>query len=674
MKFFKFPIILIVLITTLLADTLGQQTYSEIPLSGKTTTFSDSFDNNGNNWFLDNLWVKGKVENGQYLLTCKNYQKSTGLSYLKVAIDQSKDYEIETSLKNIKGTGGLIFGVNSKYDHYRVELAGNEIIIAKNTLSSGKIEELSSSTVNPAISSGAFYKITVRKYKGEFFIYLNESLIGRFDIIKPEGDQVGFNVGLNSEIIADYLNVSYIQDKQLLTTTNKKKMVDTITVPEKEREFAPPKQNQVVSGETEITWKSPSTVKTVYDKYSARVSALVKSSSELRSVIFYVNGTPKGEAERRSEAGEPGYYSIEKTINFDPGENIVYFTVTNEKNESKKSEERLFTIPEATKPVVTWGVPEISNVIVDNERLNIEVCVLSPSELKSIKVLVNGEQQGADNVFKYTNSENCNVKWQYTVFLREGIDNNIVVIADNIAGSNPSDTRVVRYSKAIAQKRLALVLGNSNYHNKTPLKNPVQDANLMEATLKGLGFDVIKRLDLTLQGMRDAIREFSQKMKEYNVALFYYAGHGVQVDGKNFLIPVDAKLETKDDCDFEAYAITGILEQFEKNPRNINIAILDACRSNPYQSWVRGDAAGFTQLTNTTGTFVSFATAPGKTAADGSTGNGLFTEELVKQMNIPQPISSVFLNTRIKVWERSNQTQRPQEVNDLNGEFYFKKQ
>jgi hypothetical protein len=673
MKFLRILIIIFVAIITLLTDTLGQQAYSDIPSTGKTTILSDNFDNNSNSWFLDNLWVKGKVEGGQYKVACKNYQKSTGLSYVKVSVDQARDYEIETSIKCIKGTGGLIFGVNSKYDHYRVELAGKEIVVAKNTLSTGKIEPLSSSPVNPAINSGSFYKITVRKFKGEFYIYLNESLIGRFDIIKPEGDQVGFNVGLNSEIIADYLNVSYIQEKPLLAVADNVKVKDTINVPEQKRELTPPKQNQILPGETEIMWKSPSSVKTIYDKYSARVTAVVKSPSELSSVIFYVNGTPKGEAERRSVAGEPGSYSIEKTVNFDPGENVVYFTVTNEKNESKKSEERLFTIPEATKPVVTWGVPEISNVIVDNERLNIEVCVLSPSELKSIKVLVNGEQQGADNVFKYTNAENCNVKWQYTVFLREGVDNSIVVIADNIAGSNPSDTRVVRYSKTIAQKRLALVLGNSNYNNKTPLKNPIQDANLMEATLKGLGFDVIKRLDLNLQGMRDAVREFSQKMKEYNVALFYYAGHGVQVDGKNFLIPVDATLNTKDDCDFEAYAITNVLEQFEKNPKNINIAILDACRSNPFQSWVRGEAGGFTPLTNTTGTFVSFATAPGKTAADGSTGNGLFTEELVKQMNIPQPISSVFLNTRMNVWERSNKTQRPQEWNDLNGEFYFKK-
>ncbi|HLN20569.1 MAG TPA: caspase family protein [Bacteroidales bacterium] len=654
-------------------ETEAQQSYADFPAKARMTVFNDSFDNNTNNWLTDNQWIKGSILNGQYMLTCKNYQNATGLSYKKIIVDQTMDYEIETAIRNIKGTGGLIFGMDNNFNHYRIELAGNKLFLVKNMVDSRKNEILSTININP-VSSGSFRKITLRKYKQEFFVFLDESLMGRFNIINPVGDQIGFNVALNSELAIDNLNVSYILEKPVLASAEKvpTQITDTIKTANQTREavttLAPANPNG-----TEINWRSPSSLNTIYDKFSARVNALVRSDTELSSVIFYVNGTPKGEAERRTVAGEPGNYIIEKTINFDPGENVVYFTVTNSKNESEKSEERFFTIPEATKPLVTWAIPAVSNVIVDNERLNIEVCVQSPTELKSIQVLVNGVPMGSSNVFKSTYSDNCNVRWQYPIILREGIDNSIVVIAENIAGSNPSESRVVKYSKAIAQKRIALVLGNSNYNNKTPLKNPVQDANLMEATLEDLGFEVDKRLDLTLQGMRDAVREFSQKMKDYNVALFYYAGHGVQVDGKNFLIPVDARLESMDACKWETFAVNDLMEEFEKNPKNINIAILDACRSNPFQSWVRGDAAGFTPLSNTSGTFVSFATAPGSTAADGSSGNGLFTEELVKQMNIPQPISSVFMNTRINVWERSNHMQRPQEWNDLNGDFYFKK-
>jgi uncharacterized caspase-like protein len=217
------------------------------------------------------------------------------------------------------------------------------------------------------------------------------------------------------------------------------------------------------------------------------------------------------------------------------------------------------------------------------------------------------------------------------------------------------------------------LIGNANYGTRPPLKNPVNDANLMEGTLKRLGFTVIKKLNLELDSMENAIRDFSRKISDYNVALFYYAGHGVQVEGQNYLVPIDAKLEKKEDCKWEAFAVNDLLEEFGRQPDKINIAIFDACRSNPFTSWVRGDQAGFMPLTNTTGTFVSFATAPGLTAADGESGNGLFTEELVKQMDIVQPIESVFMNTRIKVYDRSNKAQRPQVWNDLNGEFYFKK-
>ena len=666
---------LLILLTFLITSVSAQQSYSDISPLVKTTVFAESFDNNSNNWFIDNLWIKGEVKDGYYKVICKNYQKNSGLSYKSVAIDETKDFEIEASLKALKGTGGLVFGMNSKFDHYRIEIANNTLLIVKNTPSKGKNEQLFSGKLNVSPISGSFNKITVRKVKDIYYIFLNETFVSKLDKIKPDGDQIGFNVGLNSEISVDYLNVSNltnpIAQPNIQRDISKK---DSLSIPSLTIIQSKSVSNTSTRADTIlITWIAPSAERMAIQGYSAHVRAKVKSESELSSVIFYVNGSPKGESDRKLISGEPGNYQIEKTINFDPGENVVYFTVTNEKKESRKSEERYFTIPEATKPVITWGIPAESNVSVDNERLNIEVCVKSPSELKSIKVLVNGEPMGGDNVFKLTGDENCNIKWQYPIILREGLDNSIVIIAENIAGSSPSESRIVRYSKAVAQKRIALVIGNSNYGTKIPLKNPIQDANLMQATLESLGFTVEKYTDLDLLKMRAAIRDFSQKMKDYNVALFYYAGHGVQVDGKNYLIPIDAKLEGKDACEWETFAVNDLLVQFEKNPKNINIAILDACRSNPFTSWVRGDAAGFMPLNRTSGMFISFATAPGSTAADGSTGNGLFTEELVKQMNIPQTISSVFLNTRINVWDRSKQTQRPQEWNDLNGEFYFKK-
>ncbi len=223
-------------------------------------------------------------------------------------------------------------------------------------------------------------------------------------------------------------------------------------------------------------------------------------------------------------------------------------------------------------------------------------------------------------------------------------------------------------------KRLALVIGNSDYKSGNKLKNPVNDANLMAETLKKLGFEVIIKTDATKQSIEQGVREFSKKLPDFNIALFYYAGHGVQVDGMNYLLPVDANLNAKEDCKYEAIAVNFVVEEFEKYPNNTNIVILDACRNNPFRSWSRGNEKGFKAIAPTSGTIIAFATSEGSTASDGSGVNGLFTQELVKQMQISQSLETVFKKTRTEVENLSGGGQSPQEWSKLKGEFYFTKQ
>jgi len=173
--------------------------------------------------------------------------------------------------------------------------------------------------------------------------------------------------------------------------------------------------------------------------------------------------------------------------------------------------------------------------------------------------------------------------------------------------------------------------------------------------------------------MEAGIREFSEKLPGYNVALFYYAGHGMQVDGMNYLIPTDAQLNKKEDCKWEAISVDFVVEEFEKYPDNTNIVILDACRNDPFRSWSRGGERGFKAIAPTSGTIIAFATSEGSTAADGSGSNGLFTQELVKQLQVPQPIESVFKKTRVEVERLSGGNQSPQEWSKLKGDFYFKR-
>ncbi len=646
----------------------AQQNYLTFSAAEKSVSFSDNFENNGNDWITDNLWISGKVSGGHYDVTCKNYNMSTGLSYKDIPVASGQDFEIEASIKIVKGVGALMFGMTNKFDHYRVEISEtNSLEVIKDTPSKKKkIEKLFSAAAYANIHKDSYNKITVRCVKGVFYIFINESLAGQFNNIQPEGNQVGFNVGTNSEISVDYLNLSTLNKIAAPVYAEKTEVKKELPVVVKTVTPAVKPSAAPV-----ITWVSPSGQKTNLETFTAKVRANVKSSSGLKSVLLYVNGVSKGEAEIKPVDGEEDSFTIEKSITFGPGENNIYLVATNN-SEATKSELRYFTNPSAVPPVVSWSTPTSPNSIVSVESFSIGACIKSPSELKSIRLLVNGNIQSEDNIFTPSGNGDCNYTWNSSVVLKDG-DNSIFIIATNIAGSTTSEKRVIKLEAAMAEKRIALVFGNSNYRNNSTLKNPVNDANLMEGTLKELGFEVIKRLNAGKDEMMAAIREFNEKLPSYNVALFYYAGHGNQVDGKNFMIPTDALLEKPTDCRFEAIAVDFVVEEFERYQDNTNIVILDACRNNPYANWARGNEAGYRAMNFSSGTIIAFATSEGATAADGSGANGLFTEELVKQMAVPQSVYQVFMNTRVQVKKKSNGEQVPTEWNKLNGDFFFKR-
>jgi hypothetical protein len=429
---------------------------------------------------------------------------------------------------------------------------------------------------------------------------------------------------------------------------------------------------KTVSQDPVITWVSPSGSKTTMDSFNATVKANIKTIAGLNSVLLYLNGISKGETEIKSSPDGSGSFFVEKNVNFGPGENNIYLVATTSDGVTAKSDIRYFTNPSAVLPEIIWATPSNPNSIVGDESFIISASIKSPTDLKSVKLYVNADVQSEDNIFNAAGAGDGNYNWENSVLLRKG-ENSIYIVAMNAAGSTRSEKRVIKFEENLTEKRLALVFGNSQYIDKPPLKNPVNDANLMAATLKELGFDVIKWIDAKKEDMMRALREFNERLPDYSVALFYYAGHGNQVDGKNYLIPTDAVLEKPGDCKFEAIGVDFIVEEFERYPDNTNIVILDACRDNPFATWSRGESAGFKPISFSSGTIIVFATSEGATAADGSGDNGLFTEVLVKQIQIPQSIFSVVMKTRVEVRRLSNNKQTPMEWNKLNGDFYFKK-
>ncbi|HUX96146.1 MAG TPA: caspase family protein [Bacteroidales bacterium] len=487
-------------------------------------------------------------------------------------------------------------------------------------------------------------------------IYINSKITGSEDLIKDLRKEEDAYVLEKSLMLNNGTNSIYIVAKNLAGIATSETRSLTYTY----------------SSVPVVSWVSPSNPSTDINLATARIKLKIQSSDKLESLLAYVNGSASEEVTQLVSGGIAGEYSLEKPVNLQPGKNEIYFIATNHSG-TTKSDIRYLTNPPTNPPIISWINPTDSKVIVNSEMVMIEACIKSATILKSIQLLVNGVQQASELVFPQPGTGECNYRFTKSVILKNG-ENSVYIIAENFAGSSPSEKRSLRYDiSSMIEKRLALVFGNAEYSSSNSLRNPVNDANLMEGTLKGLGFDVIKKINASKSEMEGALREFSNKLPQYNVALFYYAGHGVQVEGENYLVPVDAMLENKTDCQWEALPVERIIRQFEQVPENINIVILDACRDNPFRSWSRGSAQGFRALSPVSGTIVSFATSENSVATDGTGSNGPFTEELVKQMNISQPVEVVFKNTRREVMRRTNNTQRPQEWNMLTGDFYFKR-
>ncbi len=221
-----------------------------------------------------------------------------------------------------------------------------------------------------------------------------------------------------------------------------------------------------------------------------------------------------------------------------------------------------------------------------------------------------------------------------------------------------------------AGPRVALVIGNAGYRT-TPLKNPLSDARAVADALGKLGFKVIDLQNATQKQMFDAVRQFGDALQG-GVGLFYYAGHGVQVKGRNFLIPVDALIEREDEVPYKAFDVGLVLEKMEAAKNPLNIVILDACRNNPFARASRATITGLAQMDAPTGSIVAFATAPGAEAADGSGSNGLYTGHLLRNMATPGlKVEDVFKRTRVAVKQDSSGRQIPWESTSLEGDFYF---
>lgn len=227
----------------------------------------------------------------------------------------------------------------------------------------------------------------------------------------------------------------------------------------------------------------------------------------------------------------------------------------------------------------------------------------------------------------------------------------------------------------LAEPRIALVIGNGGYRAVNPLTNPTHDADLMAGALKAAGFDVTLIKDGDLATMGAAVTEFGQALRKAGpdaTGLFYYAGHGVQSFGQNYLVPVDARLTNAADLSLVALDAQAVLRQMFSAHNRTNIVILDACNNNPFISVRDLTDNGLAEMAAPTGTFLAYATFPGAVARDGLDGNSPFTKALAASIAKPGlAIEQAFKDVRVEVLAKTNGAQTPWDTSSLTSEFVF---
>lgn len=220
--------------------------------------------------------------------------------------------------------------------------------------------------------------------------------------------------------------------------------------------------------------------------------------------------------------------------------------------------------------------------------------------------------------------------------------------------------------------KIALIIGNSAYSD-SPLKNPVNDANAVQERLAKLGFKTLKKINVTSKGMEEGLNEFSSHLNECEVALFFFAGHGMQIEGKNYLTAIDTNFDKEIDAKYSSLPLDKVIEIMEKGTNQTNIIMLDACRNNPYERrWRGAESRGLAPVYAPKGMIIGYATSPGQVAYDGEGQNGSYTDAFLKHVSTPDiTIEDLFKRVRNTLSSSTRGRQISWEHTSLMGDFYF---
>ncbi|MFK7951191.1 MAG: caspase family protein [Saprospiraceae bacterium] len=343
------------------------------------------------------------------------------------------------------------------------------------------------------------------------------------------------------------------------------------------------------------------------------------------------------------------------------------------------------TSTDETPPVITILTPAVQTLrnggikIVVKDRI-IQVEGVASDENGIARVRTNG------SISELTDIDKTKKRFIGEIVLAKG-QNQFWVEAEDKAGNKTKEQYEIEYkttdntvtkTPTISEKRTALIIGNAHYSSVQALRNPENDAVAMANRLQELDFEVELKTNISQKEMKIAIADYGERLKANGgVGLFYYAGHGLQVSGQNYLVPIDADIRRTSDIELEAVDLKRLLNEIEFADNRLNIVILDACRDNPYGGdVVRGmnNPNGLSTTDAPSGTYIAYSTAPNKAASDGSGEHGLYTEMLLRALESPKgkDLEDVFKEVRRYVIEESEGLQKPWDNSSLLGDFYFK--
>lgn len=349
-------------------------------------------------------------------------------------------------------------------------------------------------------------------------------------------------------------------------------------------------------------------------------------------------------------------------------------------------------------PVIRWESPSAEVTVTDNPTVTLKACIESITAPQEIKVYIDNQPYTQrDFVIKPANNKN-NQECEYVFNSKIELSTRnkpvwiTLEVRNTVTSSRSSRSIEVRQANNQQQtyvnvptstpsvssgsgRKVALVLGNSSYSWGGSLVNPKNDAEDMNQTLRDLGFEVMSYKDVSLRTFNDALDEFGRRMNGAEVALFFYAGHGVQLEGENYLIPTDARLQSSGEVKYECVPVGKLLAKMESARTKTNILLLDACRNNPFErSWSRSvNGNGLKAMDAPTGTFIGFATSPNTTASDGDGRNGTYTSAILQHIKSPNlTLDQIFNRVNKSVQDYSKGRQIPWKASSLSDDFYFK--